>query len=253
MNKSLLIPALLGAALGATAQTSAPTPNRPWTVGVEANSYLAGTAPAQPRLRVQPGLFIRYQPGRLGGRAGLNVGQQIIPVELENCNDCPVGPTITRTLGLRLGAQYAGLPQLPWLYTFLDVAYHHTNAEGRYTGGFCGCLDFTTTQTTRTLGASAGIGTTYQVISRIYVGSELYYEGFVGRSSRLSTDNHFWRANHWQRPRPWARAGRAPAGGRSFLSQSQPDFNYWKSTFTTSMRPLPMLLHYSLAKPMEIT
>ena len=191
MNKFLLINALLGAALCATAQAPAPTQPRPWAVGVEASSYLAGTAPAQPRLRVQPGLFARYQPGRLGGRAGLDFGQQTTDPNPTNCADCLTGRTTARTLALRLGGQYAVLPQLPWLYTFLDVAYYHTRAEGRYTGGFCGCLDYSTTQTTRTLGASAGMGASFRMISRIYVGSELYYEGFVGRSSSLTTDNRF--------------------------------------------------------------
>ncbi|MDQ2772928.1 MAG: hypothetical protein M3Y54_20785 [Bacteroidota bacterium] len=190
MKKSLLIPSILGTALSASAQTSAPAPARPWAVGVEAGSHLAGTAPAQPRLQVQPGLFARYQPGRLGGRVGLNFGQQTTPAD-QNCADCLTGPNTSRTLGLRLGGQYAVLPQLPWLYTFLDVAYHHTRAEGRYTGGFCGCLDYTTTQTTRTLGTSAGIGASVRVVSRLYIGSELYYEGFAGRRSYRSADNRF--------------------------------------------------------------
>ena len=207
MSKFLLTTALLGVALCATAQAPAPTQPRPWTVGVEASSYLAGTAPAQPRLRVQPGLFVRYQPGRLGGRAGLDFGQQTTDPNPTSCADCLTGLTTARTLALRLGGQYAVLPQLPWLYTFLDVAYHHTKAEGRYTGGFCGCLDFTTTQTTRTVGASAGIGASFRVISRIYVGSELYYEGFVGRRSSLTTDNHLGGQSTYNTP-TW---GHAPA------------------------------------------
>ena len=185
MSKFLLTTALLGVALSATAQAPALAPTPSWAVGVEASRYLAGTVPAQARLRVQPGLFARYQPGRLGGRAGLDFGQQTTDPNPTNCADCLTGRTTARTLALRLGGQYAVLPQLPWLYTFLDVAYYHTRAEGRYTGGFCGCLDYSTTQTTRTLGAS------FRMISRIYVGSELYYEGFVGRSSSLTTDNRF--------------------------------------------------------------
>ena len=191
MNKLLLTLTLLGTALRTTAQTAAPTLPRPWAVGVEASRYLTGTVPGQTRAQVLPGLFARYQPNRLGGRAGLDFGQQTTDPNPTNCADCLTGLTTARTLALRLGGQYAVLPQLPWLYTFLDVAYHHTRAEGRYTGGFCGCLDFTTTQTTRTVGASAGIGASFRVISRIYFSPEMYYEGFVGRRSSLTIDNHF--------------------------------------------------------------
>ena len=191
MSKFLLTTALLGVALSATAQAPALAPTPSWAVGVEASRYLAGTVPDQARVQVLPGLFVRYQPNRLGGWAGLDFGQQTTDPNPANCADCLTGLTTARTLALRLGGQYAVLPQLPWLYTLLDVAYHHTRAGGRYTGGFCGCLDNSTTQTTRTLGASAGIGASFRLVCRIYVGSELYYAGFVGRTSSLTIDNRF--------------------------------------------------------------
>lgn len=189
MNTLLLTAALFATSLGAMAQV--PARPRPWTLGVEGSRSLAGTVPGQDRAPVLSGLFAGYQPNRLGGRVGLDFGRRTTDPNPTNCADCLVGTSTARTLALRLGAQYAMLPQLPWLYTFLDVAYHHTRAEGRYTGGFCGCLDNTLTQTTRTLGASAGVGASFRVVSRFYVSPEIYYEGFMGRTRSLTTDNRF--------------------------------------------------------------
>ena len=121
-------------------------------------------------------------------RAGLGFSQQVTGPDT-NCNDCPSGETTAHMLTLRVGGQYAPLPQQEWLYTFVDVAYRTTVATGEYTGGLCGCLDYTTTRTSRGAGAMAGVGAKIRIIQRLYLAPELYYEGFLGRATILSLDH----------------------------------------------------------------
>ena len=98
--------------------------------------------------------------------------------------------TTARALTLRAGGQYAPLPQLPWLYAFADAAYRRTVRAGRYTGGLCGCLDFSETRTDQGWGGLAGVGATLRLPWHLAIGPELYYEGFRTRGTSVSVDHH---------------------------------------------------------------
>ncbi|WP_210518246.1 hypothetical protein [Hymenobacter terricola] len=130
-------------------------------------------------------MFFRYGFQRAALRAGLAFSQQVTPAEISNCADCLSGETASHTLTWRAGGQYAVLPQVKWLYTFLDVAYRATGARGEYTGGFCGCLDNTVTATTRMGGAMAGIGAALHPLPRFYLSPELYIRRLRGAHRRF--------------------------------------------------------------------
>lgn len=184
----VLVAALSGSVLSAHAQ--APQV-RPFAVGVEGAAYTWGVQPTQPRFQALSGVVFRYLPQRLGWRGGAALNQRTVTDNVENCADCPVGQTSYQTVTLRVGGQYAALPQAPWLYGFLDVAYRNIRAEGQYTGGFCGCLDFTTTDKTHSVGAMVGVGASFPITPRIFIGPEVYFESFSGRSSSATTDRKF--------------------------------------------------------------
>jgi hypothetical protein len=186
MNKLLLSIALFGPAFGANGQISGA---HPYEIGAEGISYEANSSPNRAQFQWLSGGFFRYIPQRLGGRAGLAFNQQTLPTDNSNCADCLVGKTSSRTLTWRAGGQYALLPQAKWLYSFLDIAYRNTKSTGTYTGGLCGCLNVTETETTKTVGAMVGLGASWQLVPRIHFGPELYYEGFWGRMTSSYVDN----------------------------------------------------------------
>ncbi|MBD2766484.1 hypothetical protein IC235_01095 [Hymenobacter sp. BT664] len=175
---------LLGCAFSARAQ--APRP-RLYEAGLEGMSYVPLVSEARTKFQGPSGVFFRYVPQQAGlrGGAGLTQRQAGPP---SDCNDCPSGETTTRALTLRVGGQYALVRQLPWLYAFADGAYRHTSASGAYTGGLCGCLDYTETQTGRGWGAMAGLGATIHLLPRLSMVPELYYEGFSTRTVQEHTD-----------------------------------------------------------------
>lgn len=171
---------LLGSVLGANAQAPRLHPTE---VGLEGARYAAISSPTYPRFQAFSGVVLRYMPQRLGVRAGLAYSHRTNLPEIGNCADCVTGETSYRRVTLRAGAQYIVLPNTPWLYPFLDVAYRNTGAAGRFTGGFCGCLDNTFTATTRAIGGMGGVGARFRIFSRLFFGPEVYYEGFVGQKS----------------------------------------------------------------------
>jgi hypothetical protein len=184
-NKFLMASALLVAGLSARGQTPR---QHPYEIGVEAASLTASPTPDRERFQLLSGGFVRYAPQRWGVRAGLAYSQQTAP-EQNNCYDCLTGRTAYQAYTWRVGAQYVPLQPVPWLYVFLDAAYRNTRAAGRYTGGFCGCLDYDITATTPAWGAQVGFGATWQVLSRVRLGPEVYYEGFTGRTTTEYFDN----------------------------------------------------------------
>jgi len=186
VNKLLLVTVLFGQTLSVCAQGPR---SHPLAVGIEGAAYRWASSPAQPRFQALSGAFFRYVPERLGVRVRAAFNRRTEGANTGNCADCLGGETAYRTFTLRIGGQYTALPKVPWLYGFLDVAYRKTSANGRYTGGFCGCLDYTGTQTKHSLGAMVGVGASFQIIPRVFLGPELYYEGFVGRTASLTTDN----------------------------------------------------------------
>ena len=192
MNKLMLSLALLGPALYAEGQTSVA---HPYEIGAEGISYEAIASPNRSQFQWLSGGFFRYVPQRLGLRAGLAFSQRVIPPDVSSCADCLVGETSSRTLTWRAGGQYALLPQAKWLYSFVDLAYRNTKATGNYTGGLCGCLNVTETETTKTGGAMVGFGASWQIVPRIHFGPELYYEGFWGRMTGSYVDNLTGRVN----------------------------------------------------------
>lgn len=185
MKSFLLTAMLLGSILLADAQ--APRPHR-YEVGAEGLNYVPLASPARPRLQWLSGVLFRYTPGKVGFRAAGGFSQRVTRPYPRNCADCPAGETSAHALTLRVGSQYAPVPKLAWLYTFVDVAYQTTSATGEYMGGFCGCLDFTQTRTTRGGGVMAGIGANIRFLSRLSLAPELYYEGFVSRATSLYVD-----------------------------------------------------------------
>lgn len=193
----LLVTALGGHALGAYAQAPAA---HPFAVGLEGAAYNWTTQPAQPRFQALSGVAFRYVPRRLGWRAGVALSQRTASDNPANCADCPVGQTDYQTLTLRAGGQYAPLSQAPWLYGFLDVAYRNVSAEGQYTGGLCGCLDFATSDKTRSAGAMVGVGASYPITPRFFIGPELYFESFTGRATNLTTDRKFGQQQTYSQP-----------------------------------------------------
>jgi hypothetical protein len=192
MSRLILSIALLGTVLHAKGQTSG---THPYEIGAEGISYEAIASPNRSQFQGLSGGFFRYAPQRLGLRTGLNFSQRVIPPDVSNCADCLAGETSRRTLTWRVGGQYTLLPQAKWLYSFVDVAYRNTKSTGSYTGGFCGCLNVTETETTKTGGAMVGFGASWQIVPRIHFGPELYYEGFWGRITSSSVDNLTGRVN----------------------------------------------------------
>ncbi len=184
--KHLCLPAvLLAMTLSAHAQQQRP---RPYEVGADVLTYVPQASLARPQWQGPSGLFFRYAPHRVGLRVAAAYSRRITQ-EGSNCNDCPVGETTARALTLRAGGQYAPVRQLPWLYAFADAAYRRTLASGTYTGGFCGCSDFTETGTGQGWGAMAGLGASIGVLPRLRLVPELYYEGFRTRTAHVYVDN----------------------------------------------------------------
>ena len=196
-NKFLVASALLAAGLPALGQTPR---QHPYEIGVEGGSLTISPMPDRERFQLLSGVFFRYAPQRWGVRAGLAYSQQTAP-EPNNCNDCLTGKTTYHAYTWRAGAQYAPLQQAPWLYAFLDVAYRSTRASGRYTGGFCGCLDYDITATTPAWGAQVGFGTAWQVLPRVRLAPEVYYEGFTGRTTTEYFDHRTISSRSFTQPR----------------------------------------------------
>lgn len=195
MKKWFLLAALTGRVLCANAQTQ---PHHPFEVGVDGANYAFISSPMRPKFQGISGAFFRYTFQRVGLRAGLAFNQQTTPANTSNCSDCLSGETAYKTTALRLGGQYAILPQAPWLYTFVDVAYRNTRGRGEYTGGLCGCLDNSVTQTTRAMGAMVGAGATLRIVSRFSLVPELYYESFLGEANYFSLDNRTGSTSNWK-------------------------------------------------------
>ncbi|UOQ69597.1 hypothetical protein [Hymenobacter volaticus] len=181
-----------------------PVPRSPrYEVGVEALNYRPFSSSQWKGLT---GGFVRYTRQRFGLRAAVNARHKTTQTP-EYCADCAVGETQEKTLKLGVGAQYALLSHHPWLYTFLDVYYRRNQTTGSYTGGLCGCLDYTFTSTRRGGGAQTGVGAQIHPIRYFTLSPELYYEGFVARAQSLNQDHRTGATTR----RTWSETGHLPA------------------------------------------
>ena len=191
MRQPLLAIVLVGCSRFACGQQTGPrsTDPRSYEAGGDAVSYfpIPLESHARPRLYGPSGLFFRYTPrhllaGRVGLRAGTGFNRRVSGPP-SSCADCPEGETTARALALRAGAQYVPFRQLPQLYAFADGAYRYSVSAGDYTGGLCGCLDYTQTRTGHGWGAQAGLGATIGLLARFAVVPELYYENMFTRTT----------------------------------------------------------------------
>jgi hypothetical protein len=191
MKQLFLAAALLGGALSAHGQQAA---QRPYEAGVDAGSYVHVPleSDARTKLHGPSGIFFRYTPpnffsGRVGLRAGAGFNRRVSGPPASGA-DFPEGETTARALTLRVGGQYAPLRRLPWLYAFADGAYRYTRTSGDYTGGLCGCLDYTETRTGHGWGTQVGLGATIGLLARFAVLPELYYENLFTRTTDVYAD-----------------------------------------------------------------
>ena len=196
MKYPLLLAAFFGCVLLAHGQGSVQkVAQRPYQAGIDAVSYvhLPLESDARAKLYGPSGLFFRYTPPHFfSGRAGLRAGagfSRRVTGPIPSCSDCLEGETTARALTLRAGAQYVPFRKLPWFYGFADGTYRNTVVSGDYTGGLCGCLDYTQTRTGHGWGTQAGMGATIALFSRFAVVPELYYEDIFTRISNVYADH----------------------------------------------------------------
>lgn len=194
MLKTLIITAFL-LARGQFAQAQ-DQPKRAYEAGVEVvnynplgNGHRYGNSPANTPAQWASGVVFRYIPNRLGLRLGGNFSQGTIKSGLENCNDCPVGKSTDRELKLKVGAQYVPFTKESWLYVFTDAYYRWYSATGDYTGGFCGCLDYTEARALNGVGVNAGIGGKARIFKSFYLSPEIYYDVLRERG-KTTYENH---------------------------------------------------------------
>ncbi|ALW85923.1 hypothetical protein AUC43_12945 [Hymenobacter sedentarius] len=196
MKHPLLLAAFGGCILSAHGQVPGhKTAPRPYEVGLDVVSYvsLPLESDARSQLHGPAGLFFRYTPPHyFSGRAGLRASagfSQRVTGPIPSCRDCPEGETTARALTLRAGAHYVPFRKLPWFYGFVDGTYRNSVVSGDYTGGLCGCLDYTQTRTGQGWGTQAGMGATIALFSRFAVVPELYYEDVFTRTTDLYEDH----------------------------------------------------------------
>ncbi|PJJ54848.1 outer membrane beta-barrel protein [Hymenobacter chitinivorans] len=142
------------------------------------------------------GAVFRYNLGRFSLRSGVSYNTGTNNTEPNNCADCAVGSSTGKDLRLRLGGQYSPLVKAPWLYVFSDFYYRRFTSEGRFTGGFCGCLDTDVEVTSDGVGNSTGLGVKIRTWKHFYLNPEVYYDVLRAPNHVSSADRNS--GNHFQ-------------------------------------------------------
>jgi hypothetical protein len=195
MLKTLTLTAcLLSCTLSAYTQNQ---PKRAYEVGIEVvnynpigNGHHYDNSPANNPAQWASGVFLRYTPKRFGVRLGGNFSRGTIKPSYDYCADCLVGKVTDKELQIKLGAQYAPLKKVDWLYVFTDLYYRRYSSTGDLTGGLCGCLDVTDTRTSNGLGLNAGLGAKIRVIKSFYLSPEIYYDVLRAHDKTAQQDNY---------------------------------------------------------------